>query len=186
MLLEMDSRKNSASISNIPFFQGRGKEIAFVAFFIFIIFLLVSMSLDSARIRARDAKRLEEKNQLVMAIRMYEIDHGAYPGLGIGEWSCLGLSDNERCWNGMYAGNSELNKQLSKYMTNGFPSPGLPEANGLGGAYLYRAGKDGFFNGKGGVYLIWSLENDIEGSRCNTEVRTIEGRTYCYERISGK
>ncbi len=63
-------------------------ELLVVIAIIGVLSSVVLASLNSARLKARNAQRLSDMNQLVRAIEMYRNDYGVYPPCGGGSSGC--------------------------------------------------------------------------------------------------
>ncbi len=70
-------------------------ELLVVIAIIGILSSVVIASLNSARAKSRDAKRMQEIQQIHTALEMYTNDHGVAPDLGIN--GCLEPSGNTDC-----------------------------------------------------------------------------------------
>lgn len=80
-------------------------ELLVVISIIGLLASVVMVSLNSARAKARDAKRLAEKNQMITALNLYYNDYGRWPVSASGgtQPSCLAPTA-ESCWTGTYTG----------------------------------------------------------------------------------
>jgi prepilin-type N-terminal cleavage/methylation domain-containing protein len=101
---------------------------------------IVLASLNSARVKARDAQRLSDVHQITNAIELYANDHNpAYPSVGgslVGT-ACLGLSAGS-CWGGLVLGNSFIAADFQPFIQ--MPADPLP-ARGFGDRYVYLFGQ---------------------------------------------
>ena len=79
--------------------QSRGFTLIELLIVIAIIALLATLAIfavGSARVRARDAKRIADVKQTMNALELYAVNNGGYPGvplqgvpLGNSNWACL-------------------------------------------------------------------------------------------------
>lgn len=72
-------------------------ELLVVIAIIGLLSTLAVVALGSARVKARDSKRLSDLKQLQTALELYYTDQNAYPtgsaiGLGVGNYACLNSS----------------------------------------------------------------------------------------------
>ena len=115
-------------------------ELLVVISIIGLLSSVVLSSLDSARAKSRDARRLEQIHQLQVAFNMYASDNGGnFPAAG----GCIGLSDGSTCWNGYthnsggsgYGGSTALMSAIAPYM----PSPPADpnSSRSVGDRYIY-------------------------------------------------
>ncbi|HVY72505.1 MAG TPA: type II secretion system protein [Candidatus Paceibacterota bacterium] len=66
-------------------------ELLVVIAIIGVLASVVLVSLNSARSKARDARRLSDMHSLVTALELYASDHnGSYPNTGAGSWAYSG------------------------------------------------------------------------------------------------
>ena len=95
-------------------------ELLVVISIIGLLSSIVLTSVNSARVKARDATRIAEVRQLITALQFYYDDNNTFPptpGCNSG-WCCLGHGDAGRCWNGAYWGSTALDNALSpKYIS---------------------------------------------------------------------
>ncbi|TSC54596.1 MAG: putative General secretion pathway protein GspG [Parcubacteria group bacterium LiPW_30] len=61
-------------------------ELLVVIAIIGILSSIVIASLNTARVKARDTRRLADMNQLIKAIEMYHTDNGFYPACGVADY----------------------------------------------------------------------------------------------------
>ena len=75
-------------------------ELLVVIAIIGLLASIVMVSLNSARVKARDAKRAAEIKQLALAIEMYYDTNGGFPATTgcLNGWCCLGHGDAGTCW----------------------------------------------------------------------------------------
>lgn len=126
-------------------------EILVVVAVIALLATLSILALSSARVKARDSKRLADFQQMHEMLERYFIDHNAYPlhsgNLGVGQFSCLGKDGWQE------AGSSCLNPY------NVVPIPTDPN----GGNYVYTSVN-------GSTYAISAV---LEGTAGNLSGRII-------------
>jgi type II secretion system protein G len=130
---------------NIHIMNGLNKNKGFTLIELLVVVAIISLlssvvltSLNSARAKARDARRLSDVRQLQIALELYYDDNGSYPSSGT---ACSGWALSHpgyiACWD-------DLETQLSPYLTrlpvdplNGYPP------NYTYNAYQYRGGLKG-------------------------------------------
>lgn len=66
-------------------------ELLVVISIIGLLATIVLVSLNSARAKARDTRRISDLHQIVLALEMYYSDYGYYPPSGCG-WDCNGYN----------------------------------------------------------------------------------------------
>ena len=130
-------------------------ELLVVIAIIGLLSSVIMASLNGARVKSRDSKRLSEIIQIRNAIALYQADHnGDFPdgkdasgvyeiAVGVG-WYCLGhgavYGKNIACWaNGQYA-SPALDNKLAPYMQK-IPDDPVNDTSKLGDAYLYNDGR---------------------------------------------
>jgi prepilin-type N-terminal cleavage/methylation domain-containing protein len=147
-----------------------------------IISLLASVilsSLGSARGKARDAKRIEEKSQFINALNLYYNQNGTWPS-AVGGF-CVG-PNGESCWLASFNGSAAFVAAMSPYMPN-FPSNNATVGSYANNRmiYLYPQPADWLTTGSpAGAYLIWVQESPISTSRCPYQGHW-DAYYYCYE-----
>src|SRR3989344_5180103 len=91
-------------------------ELLVVISIIGLLSSVVFASLNTARIKGRDAKRLLDKKQVVTALNLYYSANNAWPNTG-GSYKCLSPNDLETCLNSTsYTGSSALASMLQPYI----------------------------------------------------------------------
>jgi len=108
-------------------------ELLVVISIIALLSSVVMSSLNSAREKARDARRIQDMDQISKALALYALDNGGrYP---VTKGACLGMSSSQICANN-HKGNDALNAALAPYMKT-VPVDPLPtrDAN----AYVYSS-----------------------------------------------
>ena len=139
-------------------------ELLVVISIIGLLSSIVLVSVNVAREKARDSKRLAEVNQLSLAIRIYVIDKGSFPPTTgcLNGWCCLGHGNAGRCWAGSYWGSTALDNSLSPEYISEIPDDPLNNTALMGDAYMYRVNTD-----VNGAYAIlhWGIEKDNPTSK---------------------
>jgi prepilin-type N-terminal cleavage/methylation domain-containing protein len=153
-------------------------ELLVVISIIALLSSIVLASLNSARNKARDARRLQDVTSLRTALALYASDNsGAYPNYSA---ACLGLPTGSKCWNG-YAfnaggsgigGNTALNSALSPAYISSLPTD--PDSSrATGDRYIYFQGTgDIHCNGTDSVtnanWIAWepSTVSPVSDSLC--------------------
>ena len=91
---------------------------------------VVFASVNSARMKARDAKRLSDRRQIRLALELLFDQNGSYPSSG-GTWWCFGypISATPQCWRSNYYGldsfRASLLTVLSRIPTRALPEPAI-------------------------------------------------------------
>ncbi len=140
-------------------------ELLVVISIIGLLSTIAIVSLTSARMKARDTKRIADIRQISLAMQMYRQDNGNYPDPGAllctggsTQWFCLGYPDAGTCWpGGAYHGCTNLNNTLKPYMANIPDDPDQGNVGFSGDTYLYNFGTN---LGTATAPLIhWGMEN---------------------------
>jgi prepilin-type N-terminal cleavage/methylation domain-containing protein len=99
---------------------------------------VVLSSLNTARAKSRDAKRLSEVRQLATALFLVaDKNGGTYPSSGTAA-KCLGTTGT--CWGGTFSGDVAINASIAEFMS-AIPSDPLASARtSKGDRYLYSDG----------------------------------------------
>ena len=126
-------------VSGSKFHNNKGFTLIELLVVIAIVGLLSSIvlvSVNMARKKARDARRVSDMKAIQSAIEMYASDHnGNYFSTG-GTLVCLGIPSTEQCWNGPH-GNDALNAALAPYLAE-IPKDPLYGSR-IYGTYVYRS-----------------------------------------------
>lgn len=115
-------------------------ELLVVISIISLLSSIVLTSVNSARVKARDARRLADVRQLSTALQLYFDDNNAFPstaGCRDG-WCCLGHGDSGTCWQGAYHGSTALDNALSPRYIPQIPDDPLNNTSKFGDAYMYN------------------------------------------------
>ncbi len=125
-------------------------ELLLVISIIGFVSTIVLTSTASARIRARDTVRLQNRKQVIDAINLFVADHSGYwPDSG-GGYVCLAPSA-ETCWAGTYSGSDTLIAGLQPFLRE-MPKTNAPVGTIAHNRMLYRnTGTD--------VNIWWFLES---------------------------
>ena len=111
-------------------------ELLVVIAIIGLLSSVVLSSLNSARVKAQNARRVSDIHAIQMAIEMYANDHeGNYPSTG-GKDVCIGIPSSEQCWGGPY-GDDALNLDLKPYLSD-IPKDPLYGSR-IYGTYVYSS-----------------------------------------------
>lgn len=138
-------------------------ELLVVIAVIGILSSVIMASLNSARVKARDVKRLADVRQIQTAVQLYYDDYGTFPtdngscNTGQGSWCCLGHGDAGTCWyGGSYHGSTVLDNSLApKYISKLSDDP-RNNIGKMGDAYMYLNNSTG---GIASATLHWGIEN---------------------------
>ncbi|MBI4137946.1 MAG: type II secretion system protein [Candidatus Sungbacteria bacterium] len=172
-------------------------ELLFVVSIITFVSSFLVIYTIQARVRARDVRRLTDKNQIIKALHLAETDTGGdFPssgfmdlgeGIQLGEWSCFGVPASEQCWRNSFSGYDTLASIIKPQFRGSIPRPAALPGSFAYNSYLYISDHPGWSDGKGdhppGTYLIWPKEEEIKSSECNPNFiyRHDENYWYCYE-----
>ena len=130
-------------------------ELLVVIAIIGMLSSIVLASMNSARKKARDAKRLSDMHQLQNALELYYSDHNAYPS-----------SDHDGC-GGWDVGNKSyqlLNGKINGYIPKP-PNDATASGNCSGYRYYrYPAGHAGCDKSKGAFYVLGVTDMETSGN----------------------
>ncbi len=157
-------------------------ELLVVISIIGLLSTVAALSLNSARSKARDAKWLADKTQIIKALNMYYNDNGTWPSSS-NNWTCFGAPTSESCWNGGYTGMNALQTAMAPYMAN-FPVTGAASGNQAYNRFLYAYSSTvPVVNGLYGAVLIWPKENTMTSADCSypSWATKADKYWYCYE-----
>lgn len=132
-------------------------ELLVVISIIGVLATVVLSSLNEARQRSQEARKLSDLSQLRTAFELYYLDNGEYPDIFSGEAAyCIGKLSSENCWNGMKSGNDVLNNQIGGYLPLDYFA-NLPSNDGS--AFLYHNGRISrrgcYADYAQGTHLVW-------------------------------
>jgi prepilin-type N-terminal cleavage/methylation domain-containing protein len=103
-------------------------ELLVVIAIIGLLSSVVLASLNTARVKARNASYVSQIEEYQNALAIYYADHGRYPD--VSTWACIGTgyeNSSKLCWNGSYSETTSssvaLRTALSSYLS-GSPIPG--------------------------------------------------------------
>ncbi len=122
-------------------------ELLVVIAIIGVLATIVLVSLNSARVKARNAQRNSTIKQLITAFNMAaDAANGTFPNTS-GAWVCVSAT----CYGGWsgYGANAAVDTATAQYIKK--PDDPTDSTRGIGG-YLYNS------SWSGGVYLNWLLE----------------------------
>src|SRR3989344_6193540 len=136
-------------------------ELLVVISIIGLLSSVVLASLNSARVKARNAKVQIEVKQIINALFLAREDNptGKFTGIE-GNWQCLKPSGT--CWNGGYSGNTTITNALALYLPS-IPKPPVTNSNlYMYDSYLYLPNYTGYIGASPpGTYLIWAQEGPV-------------------------
>ncbi|MFH0851996.1 MAG: type II secretion system protein [bacterium] len=158
-------------------------ELLVVVAIIGILASIVLVSLNSARAKARDAKRLQDIRQIQSALDLYYDKYGAYPVSG----NCAATLPNSGWCNSVESlssnswirnGSSNLSEFIGKDPIDPKQGSSANWAPSGGGTYFYYA------NGYGGAgqwyMIILGLENVSNAAQQTDGVRACDGTYFHY------
>ena len=145
-------------------------ELLVVISIIGLLSTIAIVSMNSARSKARDTKRMADIKQIITAMQLYFDTNGTYPNTGStgilplsctngpNAWYCLGLGNAGSCWNGgSQHGCTALDSALSSYMAKIPKDPDMANVGYTGDAYLYNFATTTWFTAA--PILSWGMEN---------------------------
>ena len=137
-------------------------ELLVVIAIIGVLASTVLASLNTARLKARDARRAADVRQINLAMNFYaDSTGGTYPS-SAGAWRCLGHTPAQNCWGVSFTGLTALNDALLPYLPVIPDDPRNNTSCSAGDAYLYHsnipAGQR-YVGAPAGAYIHWYYEN---------------------------
>jgi len=162
-------------------------ELLVVIAVIGVLAAIVFTSVNSARMKARNAKRLEEVRSYSIALALAYDKYGEYPGTVNHAVYCLGDYPNNTCWEGETYGNAVINNVLKEFCSMPIDTYPVPEDGFYG--YLYSKSFPVPIPGgppvPGKVGIYWMMEG-VNQSCGVGRVHTANsgGATYCGYEIS--
>ncbi len=102
-------------------------ELLVVIAIIGLLSSVVLASLNTARVKARNAAYLAQMRQYLTALEIYYADHGTYPVINY--WACIGTGrSGSGCWGAQYSESSALSTAFRTAMapyidTSAVPGP---------------------------------------------------------------
>jgi prepilin-type N-terminal cleavage/methylation domain-containing protein len=153
-------------------------ELLVVISIIGLLSTIAVVSLGSARVKARDVKRVADKTQIIKALQLYYEVNGGWPSAA-GDWRCLGAPTTENCF-GAFTGLDALKTAMSPYMAN-IPTTGADSGNLAYNRYLYV--NITTIGTQTGAFLIWPKETAIAQADCPSAyaVQHPDKYWYCWE-----
>jgi prepilin-type N-terminal cleavage/methylation domain-containing protein len=139
-------------------------ELLVVIAIIGLLSSVAVVSLNGARDKARDTKRLADIKQITTAMTMYYNDNGTLPnptslGCSGGDtWFCLGHGTSGTCWRGTINGCTALDNALAPYIAK-IPDDPANNTAYNGDAYLY------IWNG-GAQIIHWGIDEVATSALC--------------------
>lgn len=111
-------------------------ELLVVISIIGLLSTFAIISLDNARKKSRNAKRVADMKQIQMALSLYADNHGGKYPTTMHNKACLGIPSTEVCWGG-FTGNDSLNLEFAPYLSQIPKDPEYGKRNY--GTYLYES-----------------------------------------------
>lgn len=157
-------------------------ELLVVISIIGLLSSIVLVSLNSARGKARDAKRLAEKAQVITALNLYYNDFGKWPD-SAADARCFGAPTIETCYLGGQTGLDSLVTAMQPYMSS-FPTNNANTGTIAYNRILYQSSSPAGWPVAGtsaGAWLIWFQESNILSKCPGGITNTNGGYWYCFE-----
>ena len=152
-------------------------ELLVVIAIIGVLGAVVLASLNTARIRARNAGTVASVKEIAKGMEMYFADHGRYPQSVA--WDCMGANSDDDCWTEnnityKYSGNHADMTAFKSYIdTDSIPS--YTEGSGAESFLYYDRGGNGYEL----LYLLEGTSQDCPvGYNRSTNVDS-SGNTSC-------
>ncbi len=134
-------------------------ELLVVIAIIGLLASIVLVSLNSARAKARDARRLSDMHQILLALEMYYDDNGHYSPIS-GDGCCDGW-DQGPCGSDPFIGALETAGLISKVSTD--PSGGYGTGCYGYNYYRYSAGLYGCDSSRGAYFVLGVRDMETSG-----------------------
>ena len=159
-------------------------ELLVVISIIGMLSSIILASLNSSRAKARDAKRIVEKRQVIIALNQYYGNNGAWPPSATTAegWSCLAPT-NETCFGGGYSGLDSLVSDLSPYISS-LPKNNAPTGVLAEDRILYTKNHSytaGAVIPVIGAYIVWVQEAGMTSAKCTGYIDHSDASYYCFE-----
>ena len=166
-------------------------ELLVVIAIIGVLASVVLASLNSARVKARDARRISDIKQIILALNFAADSTGGLFTSSGGQWRCLGQLDATTCWPGGnlpagISGLTTLTNALLPYL-NPIPDDPRNDTGCYGDAYIYHSNYPDYAGT--GTYIHWAIENGATpicgGGRAGVWAGQVgaatcaNGRSYC-------
>ncbi len=163
-------------------------EILVVCFIIGVLFVIVIQSLNSAQVKARDARRLKDLDTMQAAVEQYYRDNGHYPitncsmgGVAATRWTSFDSTlygPNVLCSSAGAVGSNTLSQELATYFPSGtVPKDPLPVSN-VDAGYLYISDTGARY-----CILFWKTPENMNNFSASREVIQRNGR--CLGGVNG-
>ena len=157
-------------------------ELLVVISIIGLLSTVAMVLMSSSRVKARDAKRVQDKDQIISALNLYYSDNGTWPSSN-GTWDCFGAPTTESCWGGSYTGWDTLKTNMAPYMS-AFPTTNTVSGNNAYNRYLYAYSSTvPPIGALLGAVLVWPKENPITIGECPAPsvITKLDNYWYCYQ-----
>lgn len=171
-------------------------EILVVIAIIGLLAGAISLALANSRTKAKDAKRIAERKQVVSAINLYYSNStpNAWPSSN-NTWVCFGAPTTESCWNGAggpYFGLDSLVTAMTPYLAK-FPVTNADVGTYAYNRFLYNGSVAANAFGAGspaGAWLVWPKEQPFNTGECNSAniypVQHLDKYYYCYDWVGDR
>jgi prepilin-type N-terminal cleavage/methylation domain-containing protein len=153
-------------------------ELLVVIAIIGVLSSVVLASLNTARAKARNASRLANANQYMLALEFAYDANGRYP-VSNTTYVCLGDYTTNNCWGGFYSENSTVNSEISPYIRQ-LPTP--PTDNIPYTGYVYHSCPGTYCTTGQQGQLHWFMEGTNSSCGRATVITgnyNSTGTTYC-------
>ncbi len=143
-------------------------ELLVVISIIALLSTIVLASLQTARAKSRDAKRIELVKEYANALELYRTDNGTYPVVTTGTYYCLGEAQtgtNNECYGASSDGLTSLNNLLKTYIPGPPAStdPLVVSGNDLHGIVYTLCPTNGGVICPAAYQLKWYMEVNPDG-----------------------
>lgn len=145
---------------------------------------VVLASLNTARVKARDVRRLSDIRQIILALNFASDTTGGTFPTSSGGWRCLGQLDGTSCWGGAVTGGlTSLTNALTPYLSTIPRDPSYPSGCN-GDAYVYNSNVVDYAGAAPQAYVHWAIEQPVAslcaGGRYGVwSGSCVNGRSYC-------